>query len=417
MLAKKYAQNLYGNDLEGYIQILQLENGKVIKMLNSTVDGLVDVIEQQEGQKDTYITPNSFYIPKRSNDNIRHFRALYIDLDLKEYTKSEAFYQIYLKSAQEKIPKPSMIIDSGRGLHCYWAIDHAPKGALYTWQELEDYFYKQLKDIGADIKATDSARLMRLPSTINSRNNQTCCILEDNKIKYSMYDLREKYLNYVKEDKPKTSKTYKKTNVKNLFNSYTLHLARAQDIETLARLRNYNVVGYRNSLTHLFSYWKGIYIRDDQELYNVVDEFNDKLKAPLKQTEIRAIVRSTQRAIEKFIDYEQGVRSGDKKRVSKAMRERGGYWYTNKRLIDMLDITDQEQKHLKTIISKDEKLRRQKAAKRNARRNENGLTSREQKKLDNIKAVKELSKKNLTQKQIAKELGITQQYVSSILNI
>ena len=97
---------------------------------------------------------------------------------------------------QNKIPEPSMIADSGRGFHLYFRIKNAPKQAIQTFQELEDYLYYQLKELGADLSATDSARVLRLPGTINSRNKATCKIVSINKdIEYSMYELRDKYLN------------------------------------------------------------------------------------------------------------------------------------------------------------------------------------------------------------------------------
>ena len=176
------------------------------------------------------------------------------------------------------------------------------------------------------------------------------------------------------------------------------------------------VVGYRNKLLHCYIYWKGIYVRDDAELQEIADRFNNSFNIPLKDTEVKAVVKSTKKAIEKFIDYEQGLRSGEDKRVSKKMREHGGYWYTNETLINMLDITEEEQRHLKTIIGTNEKYRRNNERRRKERRNEAGLTMREQQKKDNIKAVKELAKQGLKQVEIAKELGITQQYVSKILN-
>lgn len=415
----KYIDHLYSDDLEGYVQILQLKNGQAIKIFNTDIKGVVDVVQDQEGKEDVYITPNSFYIPNRANNNIRHFRALYIDLDLNSsYSKTEAFYEVYIKAAQGLIPKPSMIIDSGRGLHLYWRIEHAPKQAAYTWQELEDYLYKQLKPLGADLKATDSARVLRLPNTVNSRNNAVCEVLELNDFKYSMYDLREKYLNYHKKDKPDINKKVKSKpkNVKHMFNSYSLHQARAYDMEILTRLRDYNIKGYRNSILHCYTYWKGIYIREQDSLFNIVEDFNNRLVEPLKDNEIKTIVRSTKKAIEKFIDYEQGIRSGENKRVSKGMRDKGGYWYSNETLIDMLDITEQEQRHLKTIIGTKEKYRRNNARRREERRNEEGLTTREQQKVNNIKAVKELEAQGLNQIEIAQELGITQQYVSKILS-
>ncbi|NSJ92648.1 response regulator transcription factor [Coprococcus sp. MSK.21.13] len=50
------------------------------------------------------------------------------------------------------------------------------------------------------------------------------------------------------------------------------------------------------------------------------------------------------------------------------------------------------------------------------RRNEFGLTTRQQEKLDKISKVKELYSKGLTQKEIANKLGITDRYVRKILN-
>lgn len=419
MAANEYINHLYSEDLEGYIQIMQFDNGQVVKIYNTQYKGIRDIVQEQQGEKDTFISPNSFYIPERANENIRHYRALYIDLDLEVYSKTEAIYEITMLVDKGTIPEPTMVVDSGRGLHCYWRIEHAPKGAAYTWQELEDYLYRQLKYLGADLGATDSSRVLRLPNTINSRNNGICKVISINNNRYSMYELREKYLHYrgkKQKQHQKKDKQQDKGKVKHYFNSYTLHIARAEDLETLCRLRDYKVVGYRNKLLHCYIYWKGIYVRDDAELQEIADRFNNNFNTPLKDTEVKATVKSTKKAIEKFIDYEQGLRSGENKRVSKGMREHGGYWYTNETLINMLDITEDEQKHLKTIIGTNEKYRRNNIRRRKERRNEAGLTMREQQKKDNIKAVKELAAKGLNQSEIAKEVGLHQSNVSRILN-
>ena len=418
-MAVEYIKHLYSDDLSGYIQVAQLEDGQVVKIFNTEQKGIRKIVYEQRGEKDMFISPNSFYIPRRSSDNIRHYRALFIDLDLDIHSKTEAAYEVYLLADSGRVPVPTMIVDSGRGLHCYWRIDHAPKAAAYTWQELQDYLYRQLKHLGADIKATDSSRLLRLPDTINSRNNALCKIMIVNDNRYSMYDLREKYLHYKKKDKPepgKRSSGKSRGKVSRLFNSYTLHMARADDMETICRLRDYEVEGYRNSILHCYAYWKGIYIRDPEQLTEKTQDLNYKFRVPLKDPEIKAIVKSTGRAIEKFIDYEQGMRSGEDKRVSKAMKERGGYWYTNDRLIEMLNITEDEQRQLKTIISTKEKRRRDSLKKYQARRNEAGLTQREQQKQDRIKAVKELAEQGLNQTEAAKEIGITKARVNQIIN-
>ena len=108
---------------------------------------------------------------------------------------------------------------------------------------------------------------------------------------------------------------------------------------------------------------------------------------------MRAIVRCIPKAIEAFLSPETGPTVG--------------YNYKNETLIEMLDITENEQKHLGTIIDTKEKYRRNNERRRKARRNEAGLTFRQQQKLDTITAIKELRVQGLTIGQIAEEMGLT----------
>jgi len=407
---ESYTKHLYGNDYDGYVQAIQILDGSPV-FVKSVNKNIADIFQLLDGKKDVFITPNTFYKPERKNQNIRHFRALYIDLDIKDkYSKQEAVYELYILSENEQIPKPTMIIDSGRGIHTYWRIENAPMQAAFTWQELEDYLYNQLKHLGADIQATSAANVLRMPGTINSRNEQLCKVLFVNDNTYSMRDLKDKFIHKPKKDKPGKSK--KSGKVKNLFNSYSLHYARAADIKTLCRLRGYNVTGYRNALLHCYSYWKGITIREDQELLNMATQLNESFTEPLRQSEVNSIVKSVSKAVEKFIDYEQGLRSGQRKRVTKGMRDKGGYWYTNETLINMLGISKEEELHMKTIIGKEEKYRRKNKKRNDKRRNEAGYTARQQATRDRHNVITKLRQEGLTQSAIAKELSISQQAVS-----
>ena len=103
------------------------------------------------------------------------------------------------------------------------------------------------------------------------------------------------------------------------------------------------------------------------------------------------------------------------KRVSKGIREtREVIGTLTKPLIDMLNITEQEQRHLKTIIGTKEKYRRNNIRRRKERRNEEGLTSRAAE-TNNINAMKTIRSKDLISGD-SKELGITKQYVGQIIN-
>ncbi|MGL5718248.1 MAG: hypothetical protein ACRCX2_34915, partial [Paraclostridium sp.] len=118
------------------------------------------------------------------------------------------------------------------------------------------------------------------------------------------------------------------------------------------------------------------------------------------------VLRCIPKAVDKFIAYEQGLRSGESKRVSKGMRDKEGYWYKNDTLIERLGITRKEQKHMKTIIGTDEKYDRNNERRRNERRNEEGLTKKQQE-IRNIQDnIKILKSEGLTNKVISEKLSI-----------
>lgn len=407
-----YCEHLFNDTTDGYIQFLKINKDKEIKIYNTNFKGVKEIIEVIKGEIDTYVAPNTMYKPSRRVENIRQFRALYIDLDNQEGNQLGITYKIFELEEQGVIPMPSMVIDSGRGVHLYWRIVNAPYGALHTWQELEDMLYNKLKRYGADIQATDGARLLRVPGTINSKNNQECRIIYNNdEVEYSMYDLREKHLNYkpyqLELHQAKELKKQTKCTISTLFNSYTLHLYRADDIKMLCRLRNYDVVGYRNFILHCYAYWIGIYIRDTEVLEKEVIELNNAFKKPLKETEVKAILRCIPKAIAKFLNYQEALENGQVKKVTKGMQDKGGYWYKNETLINKLDITSEEQKKFKTIISQAEKYSRNNKRRMDARRNEEGLTLREQQKTKLMKKTKKLMKDKLKNKEIAEILKIS----------
>lgn len=192
-------------------------------------------------------------------------------------------------------------------------------------------------------------------------------------------------------------------------------MERANDLETLCRIREYNMTGYRNMAVHCYAYWKGIYIRDNYELENMVIEFNNAFTEPLKETEVQAVLRCIPKAIDKFIAYEQGIRSGERKRVSKGMRDKEGYWYKNETLIDRLGITSKEQRHMKTIIGIDEKYDRNNKRRRDERRNENGLTKKQQELLDLKNKVESMKEQGHSLRTIAKDLSISLGKVQRVL--
>lgn len=152
-------------------------------------------------------------------------------------------------------------------------------------------------------------------------------------------------------------------------------------------------------MTHilfLYRYYSACFTEDTDEALRRALELNSMFKKPLPENEVIRDTKSATKAYENKL-----------------------YKYTNTKLIQILDITLDEQQYLKTIISGKEKYRRsaeeQKEKKKAKRRNKNGLTKREQEKQDKINKIKELKENGLNNNQIAIELGINRSTVTKYL--
>jgi DNA-directed RNA polymerase specialized sigma subunit len=94
-----------------------------------------------------------------------------------------------------------------------------------------------------------------------------------------------------------------------------------------------------------------------------------------------------------------------------------GYNISNAKLIEWLDITDEEQRGLETIIGRRVKYDRNNERREKARRKAGNVT-REEYLSEADKRRQEaimMRSEGMTQKAIAKELGVTQQWVSKVL--
>jgi len=45
----------------------------VIKVYNTQLKSLKTIVEEIEGREDAYISPNTYFVPKRSGSNIRQY--------------------------------------------------------------------------------------------------------------------------------------------------------------------------------------------------------------------------------------------------------------------------------------------------------------------------------------------------------
>lgn len=375
----------------GYTHIVQA-NKKGMKLIGAY--NLININKKDYiNKKDVYYTPNTFNSPKsRVRENLWQLHRFYIDIDHKpntrEIDKFEVVAEIEKLVEAKKIPQPTEYVHSGRGIHIYWDIANCHIMLLDLWDKIENNLYNQLKEIEnvidnikIDAKVKDPTRLLRLPGTINSRSNSKCySMLRREKNIYNIFDLKKAYI------KPKKA-------------LYTLNKSRIEDFKTIVELRGYDVEGYRNSLIMYYSYhYRLIYDVTVNELIEEVKTFNNSFKKPYNARQLVSVCRSINKTVKHF-------REDNTK----------GYKFTNKYIIDSLNLTEQEQRKLKTIISTEEKYRRKNTKRNAARRNEKGLTPK-QAELQELKVkVLELKAQGLSLRKISEELNITLGKVQRVL--
>ncbi|CDI50904.1 hypothetical protein [Clostridium tetani] len=371
-----------------------------------------------------YLSPNSFYKPIRRIENVRKLNSLYIDLDyytldkFKDLTVDQILWNLEADYFKSKVPEANFIVITGRGLAIYWLIEAVPYKALPLWNAVQKNFLNKLKEIGADEKSIDAARVMRLTGSVNQKNGHAVDLLFYKSDRYSLRDIQKNYLPdltpYVKNPYHKAKGRRKR--VVNLFNLYSLHYARLCDLVKLMELRegmcrmedgSLKYTGLRELMCFLYRYWSSCYEGDTENALKSTLDFNKQFREPLSIGEVEGATKSATKAYKEWLkDCPTGTYS------------RGGYNYKNKTLIKLLNITEDEMKVLETIIDNKEVKRRTnirvKKYNKDKRRNELGLTKRQQEKEKKEKQIQELLLKGVNKTQIAREIGISRQKLYSV---
>ena len=421
-----------------FITVATIDKNKKYNQWHYSIDELEQNLERLVSLNlNTYISPNEFYIPKRSAEHIRRLNALYVDLDLKDkkYNITDDEINVAIDILRDNyfndiIPEPTMLIKTGRGIHLYWKIEDLPSQGLPLWTLVQDKIIERMNAFKEDFRlfkidtaVKDCTRVLRLSDTVNLRNNAACkleAIYEENI--YRLDTLIDEYFTELKIiDKQKKEKIKIKSKedrtVIAMYNLYSLHYARLNDIVKLQQIRNSISLDARRRMVFMYRYYSCLYNHDiDLALENTLD-FNKKFIEPLSEKEVIQASKSAEKAYEEWLtnkaeDFQKPVWNRETNTYNLK-----GYNYSNTKLISLLEITIEEQRELSTIISKRVKLDRYNDKRKEDRRNENGLTQREQQKQDLIKQVKELKLQGLKQIEIAEKLGISKGTVSKYIRL
>lgn len=342
------------DNVDGYITIAKKDKstGAFRQYHYSSCEELADNLSDWIGD-DVFFSQNSFYRPRRTIENIRQLRSLYVDLDfyIFNYEPEWIINKLEQEYFGKTIPDPNIIIFSGQGIVLIWLIEPVPYKALPLWQAVEKYLLDQLKELGGDSRATDAARVFRIAGSRNTKNGNFVHTEYRHDYRYDIHQIQYDYLPELTPKKEKKKRGRKKKIVQ-LFTIYSLHFARVQDIHKLIELRAGHMPQMRELTCFLYRYWMCCFTEDPKEALEATLELNNEFINPLTRREVERATKSAEKA--------WCARSN--KEADKIAKEKGypgaGYNVSNAKLIDWLQITQEEMEYLSTIINAKEKNRR-----------------------------------------------------------
>jgi hypothetical protein len=145
-----------------------------------------DIAHQRAGEADIYLSQNRFFGRRRGIACLRELNALFCDLDYYSlapkirHLRPENVLVIALERLEEyQIPAPTVAISTGRGIALVWLHSPVPRCTLGRWQACQKTIHQALVELGADPKALDAARVLRLIGTRNSKSNTLVMPLTD----------------------------------------------------------------------------------------------------------------------------------------------------------------------------------------------------------------------------------------------
>ena len=412
-------------DRPGFFSLLVKPSGLTPRQSSYRVDLLPQVLAALDPDIDSYMSQATFFRPNRRLVNLWHLPLCYVDLDtyrtaygkLHEEPLSLAVRQ---RLTDEGIPPASLVVHSGRGLYLKWLLrSPLPQAALPRWNAVQRELVSRLADFGADPKSRDASRVLRLVSTCNTKQPDPelrkvrvlwveeadgAPLLHDfERLAEAVLPFTRKEAAAIEADKPPVRVIQFKRGGEaaeqqaRRFSFETLHWDRVTDMRKLRELRVKIAEGGRETFVFL--------MLNELAKSGQVNAHNFQYETVTLARECEAFVKGS--------DWSRSTFSTLYRRVKEHVagqygRGQGLYKYQNQTLIEQLEITPDEERHMKTLISTTEKYRR-----KNERRNE--ARGYQSKRVERAKKIVELHRAGMSLRQIAVVVGCHYSSVSRVL--
>lgn len=163
----------------GFFAIFSKHKGpKKTSQVSYRMEQLDEVVSLVKNTPDVYISQASFAYASREKSALKNLGCAFIDIDCYNFghTADEEFQSLLLdKATCYGIPLPSYIIRSGRGLYLKWIFKKSISASnIYKWEALQNALVSLYQAIGADMAARDVSRVLRVVGSTNSASGGAC---------------------------------------------------------------------------------------------------------------------------------------------------------------------------------------------------------------------------------------------------
>lgn len=169
---------------KGFVSFLRLRPGDRMRQTTHKLEHLPQALSRLDGVGDIWVAQNEFFRPDRKLVHAARMPVAFLDLDTYNVPDlatlgPEVQCQAFLAECDASgVPEPSLVVYSGRGLQVKWVLeDPAPSRAIPRWRSVQRDLLARFQAFGADPRALDVSRVLRLEGSTNSRSGQVARVL------------------------------------------------------------------------------------------------------------------------------------------------------------------------------------------------------------------------------------------------
>lgn len=382
------------------------------------VEVALQLLRHHQGQPDVYLSTQRFR-GRRRIAQLLSMGSLYADLDyyrVPELVGADPRRVLDLAVGAlgaAAMPEPSLAISSGRGLYLLWLHSPVPRAALPRWATCQRVLWETLAPLGADRAALDAARVLRVVGTIHGDAGVMVEALTPAGESRGFEELAGRILPLGRAELHDIRVQRALRSARSLqdraqappegFTAATLWEARLGDLQRLKELRWFGdpMPDFRDRWMFVAGVgmsWLAMPAVLQRELFALAREVGGWTEGRTR-SKLQAVFRTSREAVAgKRVEW-AGVDWDPRYRLK------------NQTIIEWLEITPEEEREMRTIISDDERRRRDRARKDPEMTRTEYLTRAAKRRV----AARKLSAEGLSLREIGKRLGISHEAVRKAL--